>query len=240
MDYRNNFYKKYISTHTANLYGKLTLKSIQKEFPILKAYFQRFLPKDKDAKILDLACGNGGFLYWLGQIGYQNVHGVDLSPEQIEFAKKIGLKNLHEDNAINFLKSKKEEYDVIFARDFFEHLDKNELLIAGGFILDALKKDGIFILQTANAETLFSARLRYGDITHEIAFTRTSIEQLLRQAGFADIKIYPMRPVIHGVFSFIRYSIWRLVEMFLYIALVSATGYKKGIFTQDILCLAKK
>lgn len=240
MDYRDNFYKKYVSTHTDNLYGKLALKSVQREFPILSAYFQHFLPKNKDIKILDLACGNGGFLYWLEQIGYKNAYGVDLSHEQIEFAKKIGLKNIYEDNAISFLKSKKEEYDIIFARDFFEHLNKNELLIAGNLILESLKKDGVFILQTVNAETLFGARLRYGDITHEMAFTRTSIEQFLSQAGFTDIKIYPMRPVIHSVFSFIRYFIWRLVEIFLYIVLVSGTGYKKGIFTQDILCSAKK
>jgi len=42
------------------------------------------LPEDKKAKIIDLGCGNGGFVYWLQQIGYQNAEGIDISAEQIE------------------------------------------------------------------------------------------------------------------------------------------------------------
>ena len=47
--------------------------------------FITHLPGDKDA-----ACGAGHFLYFLKQQGYQNIHGIDLSAEQLEMAKKNG------------------------------------------------------------------------------------------------------------------------------------------------------
>lgn len=240
MDYRSKFYRKYVSTHVNNLYGEQTLENFRKEFSAFKAYFGRFLSKEKTVKVLDLACGSGGFLYWLEQSGYSAVYGIDTSREQIEFAKKLGVNNAYETDAVSFLKSKKEEYDIIFARDFLEHLNKNELLEVTECIFNSLKRGGIFMVQTVNAETLFGARLRYSDMTHEIAFTQTSIEQLLRVAGFVNVAVYPMRPVVHGIFSFARYCIWGIIEFFSHVALIIATGYKKGIFTQDILCVARK
>lgn len=179
-------------------------------------------------------------MYWLRQIGYSYVEGVDSSAEQVELAEKLGIDRVYEADAVEFLSSKKEKYDIVFARDFFEHLNKNELLEISEIILDSLGKDGILIVQTANAETLFGARLLYSDMTHEIAFTKTSIEQLLLVAGFSSVKAYPMRPVVHGFFSFVRYCVFRMMETFLHVALLVATGYKKGIFTQCILCVAKK
>lgn len=240
MDYRNTFYKNYISTHTNNLYSNQSLSIIEKEFPIWNSYFSRFLPKTINTKILDIGCGDGGFVYWLQKNGFAFAEGVDISDEQVEQAKKLNIKNIYKADAQKFLASKKNIYDIIFAKDFFEHLNKEELLAISADIHKALKEGGMCIIQTVNAETLFSARLRYADITHENAFTATSISQLLRAVGFTEIKVYPLRPVVHGIFSLVRYLLWRCIEICLHTALIAATGYTKGIFTQDILCVTKK
>jgi len=67
MPSRDKFYAKYVSTHTLPLYGEVGLIEIKKQFPAWQKYFGRFLPQDKNAKIIDLGCGNGGFVYWLQQ-----------------------------------------------------------------------------------------------------------------------------------------------------------------------------
>ncbi|MEK9194676.1 MAG: hypothetical protein AAB884_02590, partial [Patescibacteria group bacterium] len=58
--------------------------------------------------------------------------------------------------------------------------------------------------------------------------------------GFSFINIHPMRPVIRGPVSFVRYVLWRTFELIQHLYLMAGTGYRKGIFTQDILCVARK
>ncbi len=45
-------------------------------------YMREWLQEDKRANIVDLACGWGRLLYFFRSMGYQNVTGVDISPEQ--------------------------------------------------------------------------------------------------------------------------------------------------------------
>lgn len=64
-DHKNKIYDKYHSIHTKKLYGEISIEKIQKQFKFWKYYFSEFLPADKNVKILDAGCGNGGFVYWL-------------------------------------------------------------------------------------------------------------------------------------------------------------------------------
>lgn len=240
MNYRDKFYSKYVSTQTSQLYGEVSLEDIKKQFPAWKKYFGRFLPKDKNAKILDVGCGNGSFVWWLRQIGYQNVEGIDISKEQVESASKLNIKNIFQADLREFLNNKKEVYDVIFARDVLEHFNKEEIIDVLDVIYDSLNKNGQFICQTVNAENLLWGRLRYGDFTHEMAFTRESLSQVFQVVGFKDIKVYSQPPVIHGTKSLIRFILWKCVEYCLHFYLLIETGSGKGIFTQNIIATAQK
>ena len=240
MNYRDKFYSKYVSAHTSQLYGEASLNDIKKEFPIWRAYFGRFLPDNKNVKIIDLGCGNGGFVWWLQEVGFKNVNGIDISEEQADEAEKLGIKNIVKADIKDFLKDKKEVFGVIFARDVLEHFNKEEAIDVLNIIYDSLKQGGQFVCQTVNAENLLWGRLRHGDFTHELAFTKESIAQVLNVSGFSEIKVYPQRPAIHGLKSFIRYYLWRCVEHCLRFYLLIETGSSNGIFTQNIIVSAKK
>jgi len=236
MDYKSKFYSKYVSTQTGQLYGEASLENVKKQFPAWRKHFGGFLPENKDAKIIDLGCGNGGFVYWLQQIGYQNVEGIDISSEQIEAGRKLGIKNIYQADIKNF--SAKTEYDAIFMRDILEHFSKEEILDILELVYKSLKKNGRLIVQTLNAENLFWGRLRCGDFTHELAFTADSLKQTLKLTGFQNISVYAQRPAIHGVKSLIRAILWRLIELKIRIYLLIETGSGKGIFTQNLLATA--
>jgi len=240
MNYRDRFYSKYISTHTRSIYGDLELSDIEKQFPAWRGYFGKFLPDNKEVKILDVGCGNGGFVYWLQEIGYKNASGIDISKEQIELAGKIGIKNVSCADIKEFLRYKKEFYDIIFARDVIEHFSKDEILEILDLIFQSLKKGGKVIIQAPNAENLLSGRLRYGDFTHEISFTADSMRQILSVVGFNDIEIIGTGPIVHGVKSFIRYILWHCVKHCLSLYLLIETGSAKGIFSQNLIASARK
>lgn len=257
MSYRDKFYSKYFSCHTRQLGGEVSLDKIRRQFPAWRAYFGRFLPKDKNAKILDLGCGNGGFVWWFQEIGYQNIEGIDISAEQIEVGRNLGIKNIKQADIKeffniktsdvqnqniddNFRTSEVKRYDAIFMSDIIEHFNKEEVLNILELVFNVLKKNGILVIRTPNAESPFSGRFRYGDFTHEISFTEGSIRQILLVSGFKEIKVYPQRPVIHGLKSFIRYLLWRYIELELKFYLLVETGSAKGIFTQNLIAGCSK
>src|SRR5262249_48963311 len=66
--------------------------------PSVRAYFDqhlgRHLPADRGAAILDVGCGFGGLLMHLRDRGYTNVRGVDVSPEQVAMAHRLGLSSV--------------------------------------------------------------------------------------------------------------------------------------------------
>ena len=240
MNYKDKFYARYITNHTKSLYGETSLEEIKKQFPIWDSYFDKLLPENKNIKILDLGCGNGGFVYWLHKKGFESAIGVDISEEQVGQARKLGIKNVFQGDAKKFLENRNEEYNLIFARDFLEHFSKEEILELTDLISNSLEDSGVFIAQIPNAENLLWGRLRHGDFTHDISFTQQSIKQLLKVSKFDEINVFPQRPVIHGFKSFIRYILWRFLELWPKFYLLIETRSSKGIFTQNILVYAKK
>jgi len=240
MKMNKEFYSRYVSTHTEDLYGKIEIRDIFAQFKTFGAYFGRFLTGDKNIEILDLGCGNGSLIHWLHESGYKNSQGIDISEEQILLATKLGIKNILQADALAFLPANKNSFDIIFARDVLEHFSKDKVQILIENIFNSLKPGGIFIAQTVNAENWLWGRLRHGDFTHEIAFTSSSITQVLRISGFESIKVYPQRPVVHGFKSFFRLLLWMVWEGFSHLLLTIETGSSAGIFTQDIIVFAKK
>jgi 2-polyprenyl-3-methyl-5-hydroxy-6-metoxy-1,4-benzoquinol methylase len=242
MNYQDKIFSKYVSGHLSHAYGNAykEIESFKKQFPVWQKYFGKFLPEDKKIKIIDLGCGNGSFVYWLQVLGYQNVEGIDISEEQVALAKKIGIKNIQKADIFDYLKDKKETFDLIFTRDIIEHIRKEDVLKFLGIIFLSLKKGGGLVIQTPNAENLFFGRLRYIDFTHESGFTSNSLYQILTITGFREIKSYPAGPVIHGLKSFIRYILWKLIQLVIRFYLLVETGATQGIFTQSIITFAKK
>ncbi len=238
--YKEKQYTAYVSTHTSHLYGEVTVDTIKSQFPAWKWYYKRFLPKDKNAKTLDLGCGSGSFLYFLRNLGYKNSAGIDISPEQVEVAKKLGINGVECADIMGFLGDKKESYDLIFARDVLEHMTKGKILEALKAIRAAIKVNGVFVTQVPNGECVFSGRMRYGDFTHELAFTKNSLGQVLRLTGFTEVAFYPTGPVPHGLISAVRFLLWKLFEVILRFYMRVETGASEGIYTQNIIAVARK
>lgn len=240
MDYREKLYAKYVSSFTSLLYGKPDLSKIKRQFPVWDKYYGKYLPKDKNIKILEIGCGEGAFLYYLKTLGYENCTGIDVSEEQIILAQKLGVKDIKKVDLREFLKDKKEAFDVVIARDIIEHFKREEIFDVVELIYKSLTKGGKFIIQTPNAESPFGGRKVYGDFTHEIAFTRSSLSQILLAIDFKNIKFHSTGPVVHGIKSTIRYFLWKVVEILLKVYLLVETGTSEGIFTQNLIAITEK
>lgn len=242
MDYRKRLYANHGGIQAGYLYAGINLKMIKKQFGALDRYYKRFLNKDKNTRILDAGCGKGEFIFYLQESGYANSFGIDLSQAQVDYAKNLGIQNVELADLRDFLEGNKnkDKFGHVVCRDVLEHFKKEEILPIVELIRDNLLSRGTFIIQTTNGQSPFSGRLRYGDFTHEVTFTRESLAQILITAGFKKISFYPVWPAVHGVVSALRYCLWRIIELALRFYILVETGSAKGIFTQNMLAVAEK
>lgn len=240
MEFKEAIYQNYVLHHTQRLYGQESLERMRRQFPVWRYYFHSLLPADKDAAILDIGCGDGSFVHFLHSMGYTHAEGIDLSEQQIETGQALGIQHLQVADLHSFLSAKTAAFDCIVARDVLEHLTRQEVFDALLCIHAALRPKGCFILQSPNGEGLFYTSIFYGDFTHEIAFTQSSLSQVFRNTGFEQVSFRPTGPVPHGILSSIRWALWHLIVLKTKFLKMVETGSWGGIFTQNIIAKATR
>lgn len=203
--------------------------------------YDRFLPADPGARIVEIGCGDGSFLAYLRARGFCSVEGVDVSPEQVAAARGAGRPEVVLSDNADRLRRFEDELDLIVALDVIEHYTKPRLLDLLAAVHTALRPGGVFLVQTPNADGPFGARHRYSDFTHELAFTPSSLTQVLRLAGFRRIECVPVEPVVHGPASLARWCAWKLIRAALVASLAVETGCLRGhILTMNMIGAAWK
>ncbi len=174
----------------SNVFSK---KEYENSFSQFELNYRHFIPPAKNAKILDIGCGTGHFLYSLEKKGYTHFLGIDISPQQVDFCSEHVSKNVEVADAFEYLKEKKNSYDAIVANDLLEHIPKEEIIEFLKLVNTALKDKGVLLIRTPNMGNPFSLYPKYKDFTHEVGFTDRSLYQVFWTAGFRDIQILPYK-----------------------------------------------
>ncbi len=158
-------------------------------------YIDKYFPKDKTAKILDIGCSYGLFLAACQKLGYFNYEGVDFDGEAVNYATEdLGLKNVFKDDIFSFLNSRPNgNYDIITAFNIIEHIKKEQVVDLLSLISDKIKTGGSVYIEVPNGDSPLGIHTFYSDITHEFAYTEKLMRRLLRMAGFEEIKVMPNR-----------------------------------------------
>ena len=240
--YRERIYKHYVSGREQPL-APDTPEGLSPRKAYLLRLIRNYFPKDFDSEILELGCGHGALVYFAILVGYHKVFGVDASQEQVAAAHHLGIGTVRQGDVFEELKSSPDEtYGAVIAFDVIEHLNRNELFALVDEVRRVLKKGGRFIVHVPNAESPFFGRVRYGDLSHEMAFTTTSIDQVFLSSGYSSVACYEDQPVVHGVKSAMRWTIWRMIRGCLRLYLVAETGSngRGAIFSQNLLAIAIK
>jgi SAM-dependent methyltransferase len=240
--YRSRIYSNYVNARQQAL-APTTLIGLAPRGPYLRRLIRQHFPKDRNATILDLGCGHGALLHFAREAGYFNSRGIDRSAEQVAAARRLGVGEVDEGDVYEALAAQADaSLDVVVAFDVIEHFTREELLPFVDEVHRVLKHGGLWIIHVPNAESPFGARIRYDDLTHELAFTRTSLGQLLLSCGFSDVRCFEDVPAVHGVKSAVRWFFWRGFRLVLrfYMAVETGAPANSGIFSQNLLAVARK
>jgi len=239
-NYQNRLYRKYASSMQDNRSLNFDQEESIRWGKFYDIFLRGWLPSNKNVAILDVGCGSGKLLHFFLGKGFNNLHGVDISPEQTALARQV-CNNVSEDNVLNFLGTTDNCYDLITAVDIIEHLNKEEILQFLDACYVALRPGGRLIVQTPNSDSLWGMSVMYGDFTHETAFSPNSLKKLMSLVGFGAIIYRETGPVVHSLFSLFRYLLWKIVRAGLIIWNLAETGNKgSGVYTRVFLITGEK
>jgi SAM-dependent methyltransferase len=207
----------------------------------VRSVIARHMPQDRSARIADLACGAGAYLYCLRDAGYTNISGVDISPEQVELAHCLGIHEAECRDALSELREMdSESIDAVLTIDILEHFENDELFEILDEVFRVLTKGGRCVAHVPNAEGLYGMRVRYADLTHERAFAPRSAEQLFRTIGFKDVRCFEDGPLVYGLKSFIRRILWTVGTLAHRLLFLAETGGSGVVLSQNMIVIAYK
>ncbi len=243
LDCRQRLYLHYYSTQV-NVGGTNAEKLARTNLPWAWRLIRRTIPGDRGIRLVDLGCGYGRLLLGLKSMGYTNCMGIDESESQLSVSRQLGLDRLVLDDVQTFLRATPDQsFDVVTAIDLLEHLERSELMTTLDQILRILRPNGRLVVHLPNAEGIFGNRIRYDDMTHEMAFTKTSLRQVLAACGFSSLRCFEDEPVPHGIISCARYVLWQVCRAFFVFLHSVETGqfsWNAILLTQNLTAVAFK
>lgn len=192
--------------YDANIYDGMNTNLADLEF------YKRWLPKNKNALILELCCGTGRLTLPIAKDGY-NISGVDNTASMLEQAK---LKASEEGLEVDFIEADirnldlPEKYDLIFIPfNSIHHLYKNEdLFKAFKTVKNHLKEGGLFLLDCFNPNIQFivEGEKEQKEITEYTTKDgrEVLIKQIMRYENKTQINRIEWHYYINGAFDSIQ------------------------------------
>jgi SAM-dependent methyltransferase len=233
-DYRTTLYGKYVSSFKGQRAASAsTVWWDHKYLPLLADL-------DRRATILEIGCGDGALLAYLKARGFLRARGVDISPEQVELARRRPGVQADCGDAFTVLADSPSSQAAIIAVDVFEHLTRAELLRLAELTYESLKPGGRLIVQTANGAGLLPGQVIYGDLTHQTVFTPASLAQLLNQTGFSDLRFYETGPIPIRLRGRLNVALWSAIKTVANSVRFIESGKRQAIWTENFICAAFK
>jgi SAM-dependent methyltransferase len=147
------------------------------------------LPSTGPIRALDVGCGYGFTLRALHKLGVEDVNGLEVSQEQAAHCTAAGLKvEVVSDSAL-WLRGHPAQFGIVLLFDVLEHIPRHQQIDFARAIHECLVPGGKLLLTVPNANAILASRWRYIDFTHHSSFTEHSLDFVLRNAGFDDIRI---------------------------------------------------
>ena len=157
--------------------------------------YKQILPKNKNARILDIGFGTGWFMAACVKMGYNNIYGADFFGKEktkniLESCSSIKDVFNIDDNIGDFLSKIDMKFDFIHMSHVIEHIPKYSLLYIVDALYKSLEKEGILLLRTPNMEGPAANSSYYVTLTHEYGFSPRNIRSLLHISGFEEIQFH--------------------------------------------------
>ncbi len=231
-DFRKRIYASYVSVSEFNQF-------LQSKYD---AHAHNIGPHLRGAqrgggRLLDIGPGQGELLT-LCRDGGVEAEGVDVSQELVAACRARGLSVRPIDDLMAALGAEKNEWSVVTMIDVLEHFSAEEALQLLDLVRShALSPGGRLIVQVPNMASPFAASNLYHDVTHTRGYTDHSMVQLLRNAGFREVRVFPQNYPPHGL-QLLRQALRAVFYLCLRVVLIIDQPNRSAILTPNLIAVA--
>ena len=242
-EYRTRLYRRYLDSGGGDISMTTPEQAPAGLRDMLRHVIARYFPADKESRIIDLGCGMGLLVYFARQAGFSNMSGIDMSPQMVDAARRLKIGGIEQGDALGTLEALgAESQEAVISFDVLEHLKRDEMILLIDEVRRVLKPGGRWIIHTVNAEAPFFGRVRFGDLTHEQAFTQASLRQILLASDFSDVTCHEDAPTPGRPAAMLRWLMWKIARLPALFWLIAESGpaARHAILSQNLLAVAIK
>ena len=242
-EYRTRLYRRYLETGGGDLSLATPDRAPAGLRDMLRHAIAEYFPTARGARIFDLGCGRGLLVHFARQAGFGDIRGIDLSPQMVDAARRLGIDGIEQGEALGALAGQPaDSHAAVVSFDMLEHLTRDEMILLIDQVWRVLKPGGRWIIHTVNAEAPFFGRVRFGDLTHEQAFTQASLRQILLASDFSSVTCYEDAPHPGRPAATLRWLMWKLARLPALFWLIAESGpaARHAILSQNLLAVAVK
>lgn len=218
---------------------------IEKGYRTFHAFYKynylKYLPEDKDSRILVVSCGPGYLLNLLKDEGYRNAFGIDSDAGKISLAERRQL-DCQRQRAFEYLDENWEKFDVIFCEQEINHLTKKEILEYLQLCRNSLRSGGMLIVHALNgANPITGAEALAQNFDHYNTFTEYTLRQVLEHSGFTNVIVFPLNLYVFykNPLNYVLIGLSALYTLFFRISFI-LYGKSNKLFTKKIGGIAMK
>ncbi len=184
-DHRDEQFYSYFSEIWADGYEEGLLRQYAAYLP--------HIPKGSAFPFLDIGCGAGEFVQFLGTHGIP-AQGIDNNATEIFRAQKRGL-DIHHADALSYLEAHQGCFSGISMIEVIEHIPPESLAPLVSAMLRALAPGGVLLLETINTKHPLAFHSFYSDPTHTRPIPSDFLVFLAQWHGLADVQVIYTTPL---------------------------------------------
>jgi len=216
-------------------------KGYEKFYQFYRHNYLKYIPTDRNARILVISCGPGYFVNMLAKHGYKNVVGIDSFESKVKYAQQRNL-DCRVERAFPFLAARKEALDVIFCEQELNHLTKKEMLVFLRLVRESLTPGGTLIVHGLNgANPITGSEALAQNFDHYNTFTEYTMRQILEHSKFEQIQVFPLHLYVFykNPFNYVAWGASSLLNFFFRVCFV-LYGKSNKLFTKKIAATCRK
>lgn len=176
-------------TYFSEIWGEGYERVLERQY---EAYFS-LLPHSGNDPWLDIGCGAGEFIRFLGKKGIPAI-GIDMDAQEIERAQSRGL-NVRQSEAVTFLRETVQNYRGISLLEVIEHIPTESIILMLETAVSRLVSGGVLLIETINLNHPLALNGFYTDPTHVRPVPVDYLEFVMQWLGLVHVRVIFTSPV---------------------------------------------